>query len=114
MNITKSVLDEEVKIEISDIKILNNSSDEALLNFNVFQKQYITTKQVKIDLKDLVKREAKKAKKKQVEIEASNYSYIFDSDLKNIPSIVHKFILDNKEVDIPVSTIEKYIKKYLE
>lgn len=113
-NLINSNLKDDPEIMLRISYLLSNSSDEALLNFNVFQKQYITTKQVKIDLKDLVKREAKKAKKKQVEIEASNYSYIFDSDLKNIPNIVHKFILDNKEVDIPISTIEKYIKKYLE
>lgn len=104
--------DPDIKLRVS--YLLSDSSEEALMNYNVFQKQYTTCKQVKIELKDLVKREAKKAKKKQVEIEASKYQYIFDSDLKNIPEIVHKFILDNKDVDIPTSTISKYISKYLE
>ena len=113
-NTVNSYLKDDPSIMIRVSYLLGNTSEEAILNFNVFQKQYVTSKQVKIDLKDLVKREAKKAKKKQVEVEASKYQYVFDSDLKNIPEIVHKFILDNKEVDIPISTIEKYIKKYLE
>lgn len=113
-NTVNSYLKDDPSIMIRVSYLLGNTGEEAILNFNVFQKQYVTSKQVKIDLKDLVKREAKKAKKKQVEVEASKYQYVFDSDLKNIPEIVHKFILDNKDVDIPVSTIEKYIKKYLE
>lgn len=108
-----SYLKDDPLIMIKVSYLLGNSSEEALLNFNVFQKQYVTSRQVKIDLKDLVKKEAKKAKKKQVEVQASKYHYVFDSDINNIPEIVHKFILDNKEVDIPTSTIEKYIKKYL-
>ena len=94
--------------------LLNSPSDEAMINFNIFQRHYASIKQVKIELKDLVKKESKKAKKKQVEIEASKYNYIFNSDIKAIPSIVHKFILDNKNVDVPVETIEKYVSKYLE
>lgn len=113
-----SIINEYIKND-SDIKLrisylLSSTSEEALTNYNIFQRQYATSKQVKLDLKDLVKREAKKVKKKQVEIEASKYNYIFDSDLKNIPEIVHKFILDNKEIDVPSEIIAKYIGKYLE
>ena len=104
--------DENMKLRVS--YLITSDNDEALMNFNIFQRKYSTNKQVKIYLKDLVKREAKKEKKRQVEIEASKYKYIFDSDVRNIPEIVHRFILDNKDVDIPTSTIEKYIKKYLE
>jgi len=104
--------DSEIKLRVS--YLLSSNNDEALVNYNIFQRQYSTCKQVKIEIKDLVKREAKKVKKKQVEIEASKYQYIFDSDLKNIPNIVHQFILDNKSVDIPTATIAKYINKYLE
>lgn len=104
--------DPDMKLRVS--YMLSSVSEEALINFNVFQRQYANNKQVKIELKDLVKREARKVKKKQVEIEASKYDYIFDSDIKKIPEIVHRFILDNKDVDVPTSTIEKYISKYLE
>ncbi len=101
----------DMKLKVS--YLLNTQNDEALVNFNIFQRHYATTKQIKIELKDLVKKEFKKAKKKQVEIEASKYDYIFNSDIKSVPSIIHKFILDTKNTDVPVELINKYIDKYL-
>ena len=113
-NMINTHLKDDPNIMLRISYLLSSNNEEALVNFNIFQRQYATSKQVKIDLKDLIKREAKKNKKKQVEVEASKYNYVFDSDLKNIPDIVHKFILDSKEVDVPVEMISKYIKKYLE
>lgn len=109
---TKLKEDPDMKLRVS--YLLSSTNEEALINFNIFQRQYSTSKQVRIDLKDLVKREAKKATKKRVEIEASKYNYIFDSDIKNIPAIVRQFIIDNKSVDVPISSIEKYLSKYLD
>lgn len=113
-NMVNENLKKDPNIMLRISYLLNSPSDEAMINFNIFQRHYATIKQVKIELKDLVKKEFKKAKKKQVEIEASKYSYIFNSDIKAIPSIVHKFILDNKNIDVPVEIIEKYVSKYLE
>ena len=104
--------DSEVMLRVS--YLLTNSNEEALINFTLFQKQVAVIRQLRLDLKDLVKRNTKKEKKKQVELEASKYHYIFDPSFTNISEIIHKFILDSKNVDIPSSTIEKYINKYLE
>ena len=113
-SVINSHLKEDPDMRLRITYLMGTTSEEALINFNIFQRQYSTSKQVRIDLKDLVKREAKKATKKRVEIEASKYNYIFDPDVKNIPEIVRKFIIDNKNIDIPVTSIEKYISKYLE
>ena len=104
--------DSDMKLRVS--YLMGTSNDEAMINFNLFQRKYATNRQVRIDLKDLVKREAKKTKKKQVEVQASKYHYVFNSDIKNIPEIVHQFILDSKNIDVPTPTIHKYISKYLE
>ena len=108
------MLDEESDMRLKVSYIISNSNAEALINFSNFQKQYATNNRVKVDLKDLVKREAKKEKKQKVAVEASKYQYIFDPDKAKIPEIIHKFILDRKSIDVPISTIEKYIRKYLE
>ena len=113
-NILNESLKDDPDIRLRVSYLLSAPNDEALVNLNVLQKQYANSKQVKIDLKDLVKKEAKKIRKKQVEIESSKYDYVFDPDVKKIPEIVHRFILENKSVDIPVDTIEKYVNKYID
>lgn len=103
--------DPEMKLRV--VYIISKADDDIKALVNVFQQQFSSSKQVKVDIKDLVKKEEKVSKKKAVEIESSKYEYIFNTNTADIPAIIRQFILDKKGEDISVGQIEKYVKKYL-
>lgn len=94
--------------------IISTDNDGAMTAFNTFQRKFATNPRVKIVTKDLVKREAKREKKQKTQLEASKYDYVFDQDVRKIPTIIQRFIKDKKGVDIDISVIEKYVSKYLD
>lgn len=104
--------DPEMRLKIS--YLISTENPEAINNFNVFQRQFANHRQVRIDVKNLVKREEKKRRKEQVQISSDKYRYVFNDDVTQIPSIIQKFIADKRHEEIPMSVIEKYVKKYLE
>ena len=109
----KKILQANPEIRLSIQYLISDPSDEVFNNFNVFSKTFANNRQVKIDYKDLVKREEKKYKKKEVLMEAEKYQYVFSKDYKNIPEIIQKFIKDKKNEDLSIEQIGKYIGKYL-
>lgn len=109
----RKIIKDNHNIRIRVTYVLVAENPEAIVNFNNFQKIFSTNPQVKIVFKDLVKKESKKERSKEVAFEASKYDYIFNSDYKMIPEILHKFILESKTVDIPIEVIQKYVDKYL-
>lgn len=94
--------------------IISTDNDGALTAFNTFQRKFATNPRVKIVTKDLVKREAKREKRQKTQLEASQYDYVFDQDVRKIPTIIQRFIKDKKGVDVELSVIEKYVSKYLD
>ena len=70
-------------------------------------------RQVKIDIKDLVKKEEKEHRKKTVENTSREYDYVFNRDTSSIPSIITRFIRERKGESLSEEIVEKYIGKYL-
>ena len=96
------------------VYIISTDNPAAMVAFNAFQKKYATISRFKITVKDLIKRELKKEKKQQTQIEASRYGYVFDSDPHKIPSIIQQFIKDKRNVDIDIDVVEKFVSKYFD
>lgn len=96
------------------VYIVSTDDSSTMLAFNTFQKKYATTSRVKITVKNLFNRERKKEKKQQTQIEASQYGYVFDTDLHKIPLIIQQFIKDKRGVDIDIDVVGKFVSKYLD
>lgn len=107
-----SILKESPETMIRVVYIIEDESVDQM-SYSILQRKYATNKHVKFTVKDLIKRSERKMEKKKVKIEASKYNYIFNSDIKSVPNIIHQFILDNKNVEVPVDIIQKYVNKYI-
>ena len=81
--------------------------------FDEFRKELSSLRQVKLNTTNLVKREEKTHERKRVETESKEFSYIFNRDIKAVPSIIQRFIRDKHNEDYPIEKIEKYVNKYL-
>ena len=102
----------DMKLRVS--YIVSSENEGAMVAFNTFQRKFASNPRVKIIVKDLVKRELKREKKEKTQIEASQYQYVFDQDIRKVPSIIQRFIKDKKGVDIELPIIDKYVSKYLD
>ncbi|MCM1214104.1 MAG: metallophosphoesterase [Lachnospiraceae bacterium] len=99
-------------IRIKVLYMLTSENDEAMMNFNQFRNVVSSMRGVKIDLKDLVRKNKRKQEKENVSITTDKYAYILDHPQEVITN-VHEFLLREREVDIPVETIEEILGKYI-
>ena len=112
IQIINTKLKDDFDSELRILYMITGENDEAKLNFSAFQKKFINNKRVKIDIKDLYKKQMKKENNEKRMIESTKYQYIFE---KSIPlsEKIHTFILDKKGIDIPLNVIDTHLKKYL-
>lgn len=98
-------------------KSTDREEDEVFIS--AFKKFFVNTKNVKIDVKDLIKKAKKKEKKNTLENVNQKYGFIFDkntanSELERISETIQKFILVQKDTSVSIDDISRYIKPYLE
>ena len=91
---------------------ITSENDESLVNFNEFRNLISSIKNVKVDVKDFVKKRNKEKQKEKVAISSGKYSYILDHPLE-IKSNIHEYLLREKNIDIPLETIDSIIGKYI-
>ena len=82
------------------------------MDFNEFKNVLSQLKNVKVDTKDFVKKKAKAKQKEKVAISSGKYSYILEHPL-NIKENIKEFLMREKNLDIPLETIDAVIGKYL-
>ena len=102
--------DPEMKIRV--VYQITSENDESLVNFNEFRNLISSIKNVKVDVKDFVKKRNKEKQKEKVAISSGKYSYILDHPLE-IKSNIHEYLLREKNIDIPLETIDSIIGKYI-
>ena len=110
----KNLLANDSMMQLRVVFIMSKNDPDLLEAFNVFQKHFSSSRQVKMEVKNLQKREEKKLKKKIAETTSKQISFIFDKDVRSVPKIIHQFLADWKGVEIPLEKIEKYVNKYLD
>lgn len=98
-------------------KSTDREEDDVLIN--AFKKFYINNKNVKIVVKDLIKKAKKKEKKNTLDNINQKYGFIFEknsanTELQRISEVIQKFILTQKDTTITIDDISGYIKPYLE
>lgn len=91
--------------------MITNNDQGALTNFNNLQSRFMNNPRVKIYVKDLLKKVAKKEAKEK-RLSTDKYQYIFSQ--APIAEKIQQFIKDRKDIDLSVDDIEKRLKKYLE
>ena len=108
----KDLLDKKCNVRV--LYIVDEISDENLLNFEALQKLY-KNKNVVFTLKDLNKKKKIKERlnQKNNEINSEEYNYILSKDVSEIPSIIQKYLKDKKDVDLDLEVIKKYVAKYI-
>lgn len=102
--------DPEMKIRV--VYQITSENDESLVNFNEFRNLISSIKNVKVDVKDFVKKRNKEKQKEKVAISSGKYSYILDHPLE-IKSNIHEYLLREKNIDIPLEAIDSIIGKYI-
>ena len=107
-------LREDADMKLRILYLLSSEDIDILTTFNEFQRQFANNSQVRIVIKDLVKRAERKKKKEEVQLSSDKYDYVFNSDPKAIPDIIRQYIRDKRNIDIPSDVIVKYVGKYLE
>ena len=107
---TKLLSDENLDLRI--VYIITEENDEVSLNISNFQKKYSKEKRVKIDIKNIYKKEKKKEIREHKQIEYNKYSYVFNKN-ESVANKIHQFILDKKGIDIPIDEIQKKIENYI-
>ena len=108
LNIKK--IDPEMKLRI--VYQITTENEESQVNFNEFKNVLSQLKNVKVDTKDFVKKKAKAKQKEKVAISSGKYSYILEHPL-NIKENIKEFLMREKNIDIPLETIDAVIGKYL-
>ncbi len=99
-------------IRIKVYYMLTEEDNEAITNFNQFRNVVSSMRGVKVELKDLAKKTKRKQEKESVAITTERYAYILDHPREVIRN-VHEFLLRERDVDIPVDTIEEVLGKYI-
>lgn len=102
--------DPEMKIRISYQITADN--EESSVNFNEFRNMISSLKNVKVDIKDFVKKRNKAKQKERVAISSGKYSYILEHPM-DIKQNIHEFLLREKNIDISIETIDSIIGKYI-
>lgn len=109
----RTLIAKNPSIQLRIIYIITSDDDDLRKTLTVFQQQISSMRQVKIDIKDLVKKEEKEHRKKTVENTSREYDYVFNRDTSAIPSIITRFIRERKGESLSEEIVEKYIGKYL-
>lgn len=97
------------------IKIKYLISEEnltAMQNFNEFRNVVSNIKGVKIDFKDLSKREKKKKEKETNQMNFERYSYI--SRKTPVNEVIQRYLREDRGIDMSLEQIDSYIAKYLQ
>ena len=102
--------DPEMKIRV--IYQITVENDEASVNFSEFRNIVSSMRNVKVDIKDFVKKRNKEKQKERVAISSGRYTYILDHPLE-IKSNIHEYLLREKNIDLPLETIDIIIGKYI-
>lgn len=102
--------DSEMKIRV--VYQITVDNEESLVNFNEFKNVISSMKNLKIDVKDFVKKRNKEKQKERVAISSGRYSYILNNPY-DIKQNIHEFLLRERNIDIPVETIDSIIGKYI-
>ena len=102
--------DPEMKIRI--VYQITSENEESMVNFNEFKNIISSMRNVKVDIKDFVKKRNKEKQKERVAISSGKYSYILDHPL-DIKSNIHEYLMREKNMDIPLETIDSIIGKYI-
>ena len=114
-NLTQDIQDlkkSDLEMKIRVVYQITSENDESLVNFNEFRNLISSIKNVKVDVKDFVKKRNKEKQKEKVAISSGKYSYILDHPLE-IKSNIHEYLLREKNIDIPLETIDSIIGKYI-
>lgn len=97
------------------IRIVVNITDDKLENetyITSLRKFFINNKLIKIVVKNKLKKDKNEiVKKKNIETK-SKYGFILDKSISEAEKI-QEFILATKNKEIPIDTIESFIKKYI-
>ena len=102
--------DPEMKIRV--VYQITIDNEESLVNFNEFKNVISSMKNIKIDVKDFVKKRNKEKQKERVAISSGRYSYILNNPY-DIKQNIHEFLLRERNIDIPVEIIDSIIGKYI-
>ena len=102
--------DPEMKIRI--VYQITSENEESMVNFNEFKNIISSMRNVKVDIKDFIKKRNKEKQKERVAISSGKYSYILDHPLE-IKSNIHEYLMREKNIDIPLETIDSIIGKYI-
>lgn len=102
--------DPEMKIRV--VYQITIDNEESLVNFNEFKNVVSSMKNLKIDVKDFVKKRNKEKQKERVAISSGRYSYILNNPY-DIKQNIHEFLLRERNIDIPVEIIDSIIGKYI-
>ena len=99
-------------MKIRIIYQITSENEESMVNFNEFKNIISSMRNVKVDIKDFVKKRNKEKQKERVAISSGKYSYILDHPLE-IKSNIHEYLMREKNIDIPLETIDSIIGKYI-
>lgn len=102
--------DPEMKIRV--VYQITVDNEESLVNFNEFKNVISSMKNIKVDVKDFVKKRNKEKQKERVAISSGRYSYILNNPY-DIKQNIHEFLLRERNIDIPVEIIDSVIGKYI-
>ena len=102
--------DPEMKIRV--VYQITIDNEESLVNFNEFKNVISSMKNIKIDVKDFVKKRNKEKQKERVAISSGRYSYILNNPY-DIKQNIHELLLRERNIDIPVEIIDSIIGKYI-
>ena len=109
----KAYIQEYILRSWSIVRIGTNSAQKKLFfNLKKIKNVLSQLKNVKVDTKDFVKKKAKAKQKEKVAISSGKYSYILEHPL-DIKENIKEFLMREKNLDIPLETIDAVIGKYL-
>lgn len=96
-----------IRIRVTDTKIVNQNAIDMLRRTFIDQ-----NRRVKIQLKNEMKEEIRKRDQERTERIRDRFDFVRDKN-NSTPRIIQRFIHETKNVDIPLSEIERFVNKYM-
>lgn len=96
-----------ISIRVTDTKIVNQNAIDMLRRTFIDQ-----NRRVKIQLKNEMKEEIRKRDQERTERIRDRFDFVRDKN-NSTPKIIQRFIHETKNVDIPLSEIERFVNKYM-
>ena len=112
VNVVKHKATDDPKAHIRVKVIVDDDREDKMTFVSGIKDYFLNTRRVKVTITNAKKQKEIEHEKKEVSDRICKYEYITSNKL-SVTEILQRYLKEDKNVDIPMDVIDKYVKQYL-